>query len=157
MMKKILTYIGMLLLLLTVSATYGQSNGEVPRRTPAEQADFEKSVPLNPAKAGPLVDPKMDPDQVPHECQTNWKAAPIADEDNVEAAGNQPEPAKVISLPATSGKYQAEGAKPQGNTVNHRDIKGSGNQPEAPASHAVTSRRNLNGLKTQPLGEKPKR
>ncbi|MFZ4523126.1 MAG: hypothetical protein ACOYNC_15555 [Bacteroidales bacterium] len=156
-MKKLLIYMSMLLLLLTVSATYGQSNEEAPRRTPAEQAAFEKSLLLNPANAGPLVDPKMEPDQVLHESPTNWKAAPVADEDNIEAEVNKPEHSKVVSLPVTPGKDQSEGGKPLGKTDNRRDLKGSGTQPEPPVSGAVTNRRNLKGPGTQPEGKKPNR
>jgi hypothetical protein len=156
-MKKKLTYIGMLLLLFTLSATYGQNNVDVPRRTPAEQATFEKSVPLNPANAGPLVDPKMEKDQVPHECPVNWKAAPIPDEDNIEAEENLPEHTKVSSLPSASGKDQPEGEKPHGKTINRRYITGPGTQPEAPVSGAAVNRSNLKGPKTQPEGDKPKR
>jgi hypothetical protein len=157
MMKKKFIYISTLLLLLSITAIYGQDNAEVPRRTTEEQAAFEKSVPLNPATAGPLVDPKMEPDQIAHESPTNWKAAPIADEDNIDAESNQPEHKKVTSLPVVSGKDQPEGAKPQGKTENRRDIKGPRTQPEAPASGAATSRNNLKGPRTQPEGEKPKR
>ena len=156
-MKKKLTYIGMLLLLLAVSATYGQGNEEVLRKTPDEQAAFEKSVPLNPANAATLVDPKMDPAQVPHEGPTNWKAAPLVDETNIEAEVNHPEQTKASGKPATPVRVQPEGAKPQGKTVNRRDIKGPRTQPEAAVSGAPTNRSNLKGPKTQPEGEKPKR
>ena len=158
-MKKILSYIGVLLLLCTITETYGQNSQPEPRRTAAEQAAFEKTVPVNPAKipAGSQVDSRMDP-ALAQPGPTNWKpvATPVDDR-------GVPEPAKVThnNVPdhsdAATNRSQPAAPQPQGKTVNPRDINGPRTQPEAPKSGKAVNNRHINGPRTQPEGEKPKR
>jgi hypothetical protein len=156
-MKKKLTYTS-LLLLLTISFCYAQGDAGAPRRTPAEQVAFEKSVPLNSPKAGTLADTKTDPVLNVPQAVANSKPAAVdnnrAPAVNNEVNGNT-EPGQPVV--AGSARSQPDGEKPTGKTVNRKDLKGTRTQPEAQTSGSVTSRKTLSGPRTQPAGEKPKR
>ena len=156
-MKRKLNLIGMSLGLLAISlTTHGQSSQAEPGRTAEEQAAYEMSIPVNPAKMPAAVqdDPRMDPSQV-QAGPTNWKPATLQT-DNREA----PDPGKVgnirvsQTIPAVN-RTQPAGEQPAGKTMNRRDLKGSDTQAEAPHSGNVTSYRNLDGPETQPEGQKP--
>ncbi|MDP1622365.1 MAG: hypothetical protein Q8M08_08490 [Bacteroidales bacterium] len=155
-MKKRIDYTLILLLLFAVSALYGQDKPTDTRRTAEEQAAFEKTVPVNPAKipAETLVDPKMAAVQN-EAAPTNWKPVnEIAEErkEVVPPSGSSP---KEIKPSANTTRTQPPPLE-QGTTLNRRDMKGSKTQPEAPKA-SIIDRRSLNGPKTQPEGEKPKR
>jgi hypothetical protein len=155
MMKKKLNFIGMLMLLLTVTATlYGQNNMVEPRRTAEEQAAFEKTIPVNPAKipVTTQVDPRMETADV-QVSPTNWKPAVQSEEERIV-----PEPSKAarqIVTPETNHP-QPLGTQPSGKTLNSRDMNGPKTQPDALKTGSVADYRNQNGVKTQPEGEKPK-
>ncbi|MDP1622361.1 MAG: hypothetical protein Q8M08_08470 [Bacteroidales bacterium] len=157
MMKKIFSYLCLMLFMTAISTAYGQDSQAELRRTAEEQADFEKSVPVNPAKTTTEIE--VDPRMVqPQPGPTNWKAqeAPVDDRRNVET--DQITRMKVAGQTNTAvNKTQPEGEQPVGKIVNLRDIKGSKTQPEVPESGKVTNYRDIKGSKTQPEGEKPKR
>ncbi len=158
-MKKKLHYIiGLLLLLLTITTTYGQESPADIRRTPEDQAAFEKGVPVNPAKIDPAtqVDPKMDPAQAVVSA-INWKPAVVTSQDMRSPELNQVESKTTSTQPApTVNRTQPEGEQPKGKTVNRRDANGSKTQPEGAKPANVTNYRDIKGPKTQPEGEKPK-
>ena len=158
-MKKHNKYIGMLLVLfaMTITATYGQQGTEVPRLAPDEQAAFEKTVPVNPAKlpAGNLADSKMVP--MPGQPEpARWKIAENPDV-TLLPEEEQPEVQPVFKPAMLNADNTQQPGAPAGKTVNLRDLKGSKTQPDAPAPSNNLSRRNVNGPKVQPEGKKPER
>ena len=155
-MKKKLSYI-CLLFLFAATTIYGQNSPSHPIRTAEEQAAFEKTIPVNPAKIAPetQVDSRMGPVQT---SPTNWKPA-IAPVDERKTAGisqTDNNTAGSSSEPVVNSS-QPKGEQPLGKTVNRREVKPSATQPEAPKSGNVTNYRSLKGSATQPEGEKPKR
>ncbi len=156
-MKKYNKYIGMLLVLfaMTIATTYGQQGTEVPRLAPDEQAAFEKSIPVNPAKlsADNLADSKMEP--MPGQpAPVQWK---IADNPDVTLLPKeeQPEVQPVIKpVKGNADNTQQPGA-PAGKTVNLRNLNGPKTQPDAPAPVNNLNRRNMTGQKAQPEGKMP--
>jgi hypothetical protein len=156
-MKKKLSFI-CLALLFAATAVIGQDNQAEIRRSPAEQAAFEKTVPLNPAKiaSGTQIDTRMDPAQAVAS-PTNWKPGVLAVDDRAVPETVQPAQNKTASqtVPAVK-RTQPVGTQPVGTTVNYREIKGSKTQPEASKSGETTNYRNVKGPRTQPEGQKPK-
>ena len=156
-MKTQRRYIYLLVLLCSMASVYGQNNPSGIRRSPEEQAMYEKSVPVNPAKipASSQVDPKMAPATV---SPVNWKPANTPLEDRKSPAADQPGNRIATVQPAPDSNHtQPAGTQPQGPTVNYREIKGNKTQPGAPQPGKSTNYRDLNGPKTQPEGEKPKK
>jgi hypothetical protein len=156
-MKIKIGYIVIVLLFFSVTALKGQDRQPEPRRTAAEQAAFEKTIPANPAKIAPAtqLDPKMDPalQQPP---PTNWKpvATPVDDRKVVEPVLDTP--AKVTQKPEpTTNRTQPEGAQAIGKPENHREVIGQKNQPEAPKPAVSTDTRKTESTGTQPEGQKP--
>jgi hypothetical protein len=150
-------YIYLLVLLCSMASVYGQNNPAEKRRSPEEQALFEKSVPVNPAviPAGSQADPKTTPPVV---SPTNWKPADTPMEDR-KSSGAEQSGSNLNGTGQTApaaNHSQPAGTKPNGETLNYREIKGSNTQPVPPKSGNVTNYRDLNGPKTQPKGEKPK-
>ena len=156
-MKKI-NYTCLLLLLVSITAAFGQNNPETARRTPQEQATYEKSFLVNPAKIAPATqtDPRLEPAAV-QDGPTNWKPAPVAIDDRNEPVMNKPGNNRVPVNNGTAvvNRNQPDGIQPSGKTVNRRNISGPKTQPEAPKPASVTNLRNQNGSRTQPEGPKP--
>lgn len=159
MMNK-LTYIYALLLMMMISSTvsFGQQDQAGIRRTQEEQRVFEKSVPVNPSGIDPQsqVDPRM---ILPQPDPVNWKPAAIPPDDRILTQVNTTDNNTVAgSVPdVTADQNQPEGARPQGKTINYRELKGDKNQPDAPKPDNVRNYRDLRGSKTQPEGDKPRK
>jgi len=157
-MKRINIYTCMSLLLLMITTVYGQSNAEGARLSPDEQAAFEKSVPLNPAKANPMADLKSETTGMSQPGTARWKSEGIADEDRwINEANKYDDIVVGCQAKPLLERTQPEPQSPVGKTLNRRDIQGSRQQPEAPKPVNVTDKRTIIGSRTQPAGEKPKR
>lgn len=159
MMKRQLKYICMLLVLFSVTATFGQNKPADVRRTPQEQAEFEKSVPLNPAKIAvqDQADARMDPTraQAP---PTNWKPEVTPVDDRKLPGTDAVSTGQVAGQAAPAvDRTQPEGAQPQGKPVDYRGINGPKTQPDGMKPAHETNYRNQEGSRTQPEGERPKR
>jgi hypothetical protein len=156
-MKNIIRNVSLALMLLSLPAVYGQEKQDDPRRTAAEQAIFEKSVPGNPAKITPAskVDPRLDPAQN-QAGATNWKPVKATPEDRKEVVPAQPGKNPAENQPSTDPAGLQSPAPVSTKPLNYREINGSKTQPKAPEG-TITNYRDLNGPKSQPEGVKPKR
>ncbi len=159
-MKKKRYYIYMLMLLCSITSTYGQDNPSELRRTTEEQAAYEKTKPLNPAKIAPetLVDPRMITAQV---SPTNWKPVitPMDEKKNLELIlVDKVSTDNVAAQPVIPAENRSQ-PKPQESrekVINYRDMQGPKTQPDAPKAGNVDNYRKITGSKSQPRGEKPK-
>ncbi len=142
-----------------ITSTRAQSSQAEVRRSPEEQAAYERSLPRNPSKtvvAGP-VDPRMDP-AAEQAVPLNRKPVKVADDERM-----YPEPEKgnrsrsVAERETVVDGSQPAGLEPAVKAVNRRDLKGAKTQPDASTPATVTRKGVLKGQKTQPEGEKPKR
>jgi hypothetical protein len=157
-MKKENIYLWVLLVLFAATTAVGQNSQAPVRRTAAEQAEYEKSVPLNPAKIAPApAETRMDP-AMTQAGPVNWKpAATPAEVRTLPAPGQSANNQVPQKNSVSSGNTQPEGTKPEGATVNRRNVNGPNTQPEATKTTPATSRRDMNGPSTQPEGAKPSR
>jgi hypothetical protein len=135
-MKKICLLAFTAIVWLAAADGYGQTVQSSLKRTPAEQAAFEKSVTVNPAKisAGSPADPKMDP-AAPNTGPVKWKAEPAPSDGRKICTSSPPVPTRPAKpeLPAVKSN------QPQGNL------------PGGPQQNFNS----VNGPTTQPAGEKP--
>ncbi len=156
-MKMKISYIGIVLLFFSVTALKGQDQQPEPRRTAAEQAAFEKTIPVNPAKITPATqnDSRLDPlqQQAP---PTNWKPgnAPVEDRKPQESVTEKPVKVTGIQEPAAN-RTQPEGGQMPEKPKNHRETIGQRTQPEGQKAANPTEQRKTEGIRTQPEGEKP--
>ncbi len=158
MMKKILIYI-CTLLLFTATTTVAQNNHPEARRSAAEQAAYEKTIPVNPPKSASAsqADSRMNPAET-QAGPVNWKPGDDAEEERKSPEANQTG-TNQNQTPNVSTAHiaQPEGAQPQENSINYRNMIGSKTQPEAPKSGNETNYRNIKGTPTQPACEKPQK
>jgi len=157
MMMKKLSYLCLLLFLLGITTTRGQNGPAEARRTAEEQAAFEKSVPVNPAKIA--VETQVDPGRDPVKMQvspTNWKPAATPVDDRKTAEPGQSDQ-NIMARPAATDVTQTQpgGAHPGGKTLNYREVKGTNTQPESMKAGRTTNYRDQKGVHTQPEGKKP--
>jgi len=156
-MKNLSRYCAILMLLFVSATLYGQGNLPDVKRSAEEQAIFEKSVPVNPAKipAGSTADPKQDPSGISN-VPVVWKPVVSPVDDRRDQDLNKAVPSSSSGMFHPIGNNVQPLAPKPANPVNHRNITGSKTQPEAPKASAIDYR-SLQGPKTQPAGEKPKR
>ncbi len=158
-MKNNHRYLCFVLLLFTMTSLFGQVTISDPKRSAEEQAVFEKSVPLNPAKipASLLADPKQDLSGI-NIVPVVWKPAvtPVDDRRDAGLTSGVPAPASGAPFPDPNLNNVQPQAPVPVSTGYHHDMKGSKTQPEAPEATTNHYRR-IQGTNTQPLAEKPKR
>lgn len=144
----------LLFALLTVAISYGQDRPDDRRLTPQEQLDFEKSVPLNPAKVAEVKEEPRPGEPVVVPSPTVWK--PVAQEPDdrplpavdMHKAASQPQPAdKMVT-------GQPEAPKASTEPVSRRNMQGVKTQPDSQVKATPVNRRTLQGPRTQPEPKK---
>ena len=157
MMRKICFMAVTAIVWFTATRGYGQPGQPAPKRTTAEQAAFEKSVPVNLAKITSVspADPKMDP-AAPQVGPVKWKAAPAPADERKISPQALPAPVKPV-LPATPAvnNNQPRGGDPGGsariNNTANAITQPAGEKPGNDSRNPMVP-----GPATQPAGEKPR-
>jgi hypothetical protein len=153
MMKKTIIWFGILFLAFQAQIILAQNRPDDAKRTPEEQAAFEKGVPVNPARVviTPEPDGRFDPLTV-QAPETNWKAttAVIDREISPEVSSVSATTSATTSDAPATVKSQPEPAKAL-QPVSRRNMQGPKTQPEAKNPNPVMNRGNMNGPATQPL------
>jgi hypothetical protein len=155
-MKRKIIYIGIVLLAFAITTIQGQNTPAEPRRTADEQAAFEKTVKVNPAKIAPQtqVDSRPDATLAPAP-PVNWKAAPAPEEVRQSPEIQITDKGQQTGSGSVSPNKSQPEPKQAGKTESRRDMQGTKDQPQGSKPADVKSRRDLNGPKTQPEAKKP--
>lgn len=146
----------MVLMLLVVSMAYAQDRQPDQRLTAGEQAIFEQSVPVNPARIDPAtqIDRKEDPSLGPAPV-TNWKPAGALSERQPVTAPAEVPVAQPLGQNPDPARTQPAGAQAPAKPASAAPLTGIKTQPEGAKVAIPANQPVKEGVRTQPEGQKP--
>jgi hypothetical protein len=152
-MKSKFIYTTIVILAMAISLVQGQTSKEDVRRSAQEQAAYEKTIPVNPAKISvqPQTDPRMDAAQTTAP-PTNWKPSVTVDERNQAQPVLPSKP--VINTTNVPSPSATQPQPTQVKVENRGNMKGSNTQPKPDNAVKPVSRRDMKGPATQPEPQK---
>ncbi len=145
---------GLVIMALSMTNLMAQESPDDRRRTAEEQAAYEKTIKVNPAKiAEPSVDSRMNPAEATAP-PVNWKAQTIeSDMRPVETDLPIAVPAPVQSNKEVNPRATQPAPDPSQTVINRKSMIGPKDQPAA-NPQSVKNRRDMVGPKTQPEPKK---
>lgn len=154
-MKTKIFMTGLAIMVCSITSLVAQDSPDDRRRTAEEQAAYEKTIKVNPAKiAEPSVDSRMDPAEATAP-PVNWK--PQVLESEVRPAESDlplTQPAAVTSNKEVNPRSTQPAPDPNNKVIDRKSMIGPKSQPAA-NPQGVKNRRDMVGPKSQPEPKKP--
>ena len=145
---------GMVIMVLSMTNLIAQDSPDDQRRTAEEQAAYEKTIKVNPAKIdAPSVDSRMNAAEATA-APVVWK--PVVTESGLRPAESDIPVAPSAAVPSNkevNSRATQPAPDPSQTVINRKNMIGPGEQPAA-NPQGVKSRRDMVGPKTQPQPQK---
>jgi hypothetical protein len=145
---------GMVIMVLSMTNLIAQDSPDDRRRTAQEQAAYEKTIKVNPAKIdAPTVDSRMYPAEATA-APVIWK--PLAMEPEMRPAESELPAAQSVVTPSNkevNSRATQPAPDPAQTVINRKSMIGPKEQPAA-NPQGVKNRRDMVGPKTQPQPQK---
>lgn len=154
-MKAKIFMTGLAIMVCSITNLMAQDSPDDRRRTAEEQAAYEKTIKVNPAKiAEPSVDSRMNPAEATAP-PVNWKPQTMeSDSRPTDSDLMVSKPASVTANKEITPHSTQPAPDPNNNVIDRRSMIGTKSQPAA-NPQGVKNRRDMVGPKSQPEPKKP--